>query len=103
MSTSQNALYSICLGLEGFWYYRKRTAIEFLHSLGQLRPSCATRVHAGSESLIVGRDYAVSSYTSAQTGLRPDAEIHCVLVRPRRARVVEGVNRRIDASVRWNS
>ena len=45
--------------------------------VGQLRPSCAARVHAGSESLIVGRDYAVSSYTSAQTGLRPDAEIHC--------------------------
>ena len=50
--------------------------------IGQLRPSYATRVHAGSESLIVGRDYVVSSYTSVQTGLRPDAEIHCALVRP---------------------
>jgi hypothetical protein len=33
MSTSQNALYSICLGLEGFWYSRKRTEFAFLHSL----------------------------------------------------------------------
>lgn len=37
MSTSQNALYSICWELEGFLYPRKRTAIELLHSLDPLR------------------------------------------------------------------
>jgi len=41
--------------------------------VGQLRPSCATQVDAGSESLIVGRDYAVSSCTGAQTALRAGA------------------------------
>jgi hypothetical protein len=38
MSTSQNDLYSICLGLEGFWYSRKRTEFVFLHNLGRLQP-----------------------------------------------------------------